>query len=119
MINKKYRQGDVSLHEVTRLPDGLREVKDKILAYGEVTGHRHWLKGKSKVFEDSTGLKYVQVLQDTELVHSGEDLQPVYEQEIAEKQDKHLVIILLPGFYKVGQEREFDPFQDEIRKVLD
>ncbi len=56
---KLIRQGDVLLRKVSDFKGEDRifeEVKDKILARGEVTGHNHRIEGKgSRVLRSSSG----------------------------------------------------------------
>ena len=114
------RQGDISLHKIEQLPAGVKEAKDNILAYGEITDHRHWLNSeKVCVFEDIHKNKFVKLEQDTQLIHSDSSLEPVFDKDIATKQDKHLTITVQKGFYAVKQEREFNIFDEEVRQVLD
>ena len=37
-----YRQGDVLIVKIAKLPaEGLKETKDKVIIWGETTGHSH------------------------------------------------------------------------------
>ena len=117
-----FRQGDVSLHEISKLPNGIKRAKDNILAYGELSNHRHWLDSKQIcVFEDKDKNKFVELKQDTELVHSDNSLQPVYDQETAQKQDKHIAITITKGIYAVKQEGkdvfEYSVFGSPNKKI--
>ena len=114
-------QGDVSLHPIKKLPDGLKPVKDKnVLAYGEITGHMHRFKHvKPVVFEDNKGQKYVDLDQETVLIHDFKGQQGVKDKEVAAKTDKHLLQTIMPGMYKVSIEDEYNPFLDELQQVLD
>ena len=99
-----YRQGDVLLERVNKIPTGLRLQKASgriILAHGEVTGHHHsidadaadWWKG-----DDDE--QYVEVKMPAEVVHQ-----------------EHRAIAILPGKYKVRRQREYAP--GAIRNVAD
>lgn len=46
---KFYRQGDIVLREVSRLPKGVCACSDGVLAYGEQTGHFHRVDGDGRV----------------------------------------------------------------------
>jgi hypothetical protein len=99
---KQYRQGDVFLIEIDSLPSFLKEKKDKVLAYGEVTGHSHQFEDKNvKVLVDSSGQQYVQVEKDSNLIH-----------------EEHKEITIPTGIYKVVLQRELD-LQQQVRDVLD
>lgn len=41
---KMYRQGDVLLKQIARLPPNIRVKKDKKVAEGEIAGHAHLIK---------------------------------------------------------------------------
>jgi len=115
-----YRQGDVSLHLISKLPINVKKAKHNILAYGEVTGHQHRMKSNQIcVFEDDKENKFVVIEQATQLVHDYENQHGVFDVETATKEDKYLTIMIHPGVYAVKMEREFDPFAEEIRQVLD
>lgn len=65
----KIRQGDVLLVKVDKLPKGLKE-KDKILAYGEATGHKHQFISKAvTVHIDANGNQFVNAIAPAQLVH--------------------------------------------------
>lgn len=101
---KTYRQGDVFLVEVKSFPDGLKE-KDKILAYGEVSGHHHRFDNGNKqvlVFADDERQQFVQVNKKSTLIH-----------------EEHQNLEIPKGKYKVVMQREYDLLSDHIRQVLD
>ena len=93
------RQGDVFLKKIKELPKKLKK-KDNILAYGEVTGHKHQVIGRAVVLTDGT-TQYVEVQEEAELVH--------------EEHQKHQ---LEKGVYKVILQRELD-LVGEVRQVMD
>ena len=100
---KIYRQGDVLLKEIGRLPFGLKKAQDNILALGEATGHNHKLVSEQIcVFEDKQKNKFVNLEQDTELIH-----------------EEHGKIVLDAALYMMVKEREFSPFDEEIKAVMD
>lgn len=103
-----YRQGDVLLVKVEKLPSNAVDVTPEeriVLAYGEVTGHAHALyepktqlipQGKVKAW-DAGAEKFIQVLEKTALRH-----------------EEHSPIVLDPGNYKVIRQREYDPVMDRV-----
>ncbi|MBI2135741.1 hypothetical protein HYU06_01580 [Candidatus Woesearchaeota archaeon] len=100
---KIYRQGDVVLKEINDMPDNLTKAKHNILAFGEVTGHKHQLLSQQiVVLEDKASQKYVQLKQKTILQH-----------------EEHKALEIDIGNYQVIIEREFNPFEEEIRQVMD
>ena len=100
-MKKLIRQGDVMLEPVSSIPIDIKK-KDEILAYGEVTGHKHRLfGGQFQVFKDQENTQFVQIQEETELVH-----------------EEHDTLQIPKGVYKVVMQREFD-IVEGIRKVMD
>ena len=96
-----YRQGDVLVTRIDKLPRGLQKAPTCVLALGEVTGHMHQIKEGAFMYVDEKGDKYVEVFDETaDLVH-----------------EEHGTITLDRGVYKVTQQREYTP--EEIRRVAD
>jgi hypothetical protein len=94
-----YRQGDVAIIPVSKVPTQLTPVKrDKgavVLAYGEVTGHAHRIPSRSaKLFRDETDARYLRIGGG-----GGAEL----------KHEEHGTIKLPPGNYKVIRQREHTP----------
>ena len=104
MEKLQFRQGDVYLQQIDKIPDGLtKKNKEKIiLAYGEATGHNHAIEEVDKVesFVDSTEKLYLSVADDIELTHQ-----------------EHAKIKIPKENYEVIIQREYSP--EEIRKVWD
>ncbi len=94
-MTAQFRQGDVFLMEVTKLPaSATHEVaSDKIvLAYGEVTGHSHSVRAEdAKLYRDNED-SYLVVETRANLVH-----------------EEHDSIPLPAGVYKVIRQREYNP----------
>jgi hypothetical protein len=105
------RQGDVKIKMISSLPEGTKtDAKDKgvaVLAYGEVTGHKHQvIEGQVNFYtiEDSINMfspKYLEVISETAIV--------VHEE--------HTQIPLVKGIYEISIQREYSP--EEIRNVAD
>ncbi|MFW9927940.1 MAG: hypothetical protein ACFFD1_00950 [Candidatus Thorarchaeota archaeon] len=99
---KTYRQGDVLLVEINKLPKNLKE-KDKTIAYGEITGHHHRFKSKQvQVFVDDENQQFVQIKKPSKLVH-----------------EEHSELEIPKGDFKVILQREYDILEENIRQVLD
>jgi hypothetical protein len=103
-----YRHGDLLIRKVEKLPKKIkkREGKDhNVLAYGEVTGHKHVIcaepKKQLEMYEDDKGNIYFGTTGAT-ITH-----------------EEHKTITIEPGIHIVEHEREFDPFSDEIKRVVD
>jgi acetyl-CoA carboxylase carboxyltransferase component len=94
------RQGDVLLTRVASIPAGAKEANHAqdgiVLAWGEVTGHRHLVLTEDKAPKarmwDAGAERYLQVLETTALQH-----------------EEHAAIPLEPGVYKVVQQRQYAP----------
>jgi hypothetical protein len=98
-----YRQGDVLIRRIDRLPKKKPVQRvNGILAYGEVTGHSHQVEDitKAEVLEIESGL-YLRVGEEgVRIVH-----------------EEHNPISLPAGNYEVVIQREYTP--EEIRNVAD
>lgn len=104
---KLYRQGDVLLQRVDRIPNGLKPVpRDHgrvILAHGEATGHAHAVEGDVQLLAADIAEmeeRFLRVEQEAAIVH-----------------DEHDTITLPPGDYKIVRQREYRP--DAIVNVAD
>jgi hypothetical protein len=96
-----YRQGDVALRPIKALPRGVKQ-KNKVLAYGEVTGHCHQFTSPAvTVYENTLGAQFVQVIEPAPLLH-----------------EEHKIITLPAGIYEVVRQREED-LQGLVRQVAD
>ncbi len=103
---KIYRQGDVLIERIAKLPQGLERRKPEngriILAHGEVTGHHHSLAADPADWWKRAGSdeQFLTVKEQTEVVHQ-----------------EHAPIALPPGDYLVTRQREYAP--EAIRNVAD
>lgn len=79
-------------------------VKDSCLAYGEMTGHMHKLvSGDFELREcPKTKIRHLRVVTEAFLKHQ-----------------EHSPIILPPGDYRIGIQREYSPFEKLTRQVAD
>ena len=97
------RQGDVLLRKINTLPKGLKE-KNKILAYGEITGHHHRFRENLQcvsVFADEQGKQFCDVKSEAVLEH-----------------EDHAHLKVPEGKYEVIIQREFDLIEG-VRSVCD
>jgi hypothetical protein len=103
-MKKIYRQGDVLIERVEKIPTGLAKQKPDgriILAHGEVTGHHHSVDADAADWwKEGNGDHYLDVRSVTEVVHQ-----------------EHGAISLAPGKYRVRRQREYSP--EAIRNVAD
>lgn len=108
-------QGDVDIREIDEIPKSAKLLDTKTVMYGEKTGHHHTFNGQVLVYEPTEGetitvrdgekvpiVKYVQVLEAAQLQHQ--------EHHTSTEQPRMLAIL---------QEREYDPLEQQIRRVND
>ncbi len=105
-----YRQGDVAIIPVARLPrvrtPVAREGGRIVLAHGEATGHAHALVDDQAGFFEAPATtkrparRYLRLVKGARLFH-----------------EEHAPIELPPGQYEVRRQREYSP--EEIRTVAD
>ena len=101
--NKQYRQGDVLVIPVDKIPDGLVKTKQVRLANGEVTGHHHSILDDTTIGYGATedGLtEYFEVTEETELTHQ-----------------EHAAIVHVPNKYRSVIQTEYTP--SGLRSVQD
>lgn len=115
---KQFRQGDVLVQVIDKLPSKLQEAKEAenriVLQYGEVTGHAHAIHNTKGVTaflepgEDATLVRgmetgrrgFLQVKEKSNLTH-----------------EEHSAIVLEPGNYEVIRQRQYTP--EALRFVND
>lgn len=100
-----YRQGDVLLTKVVSLPNEIKKQKNNkkiILAYGEATGHHHYIEATKETdsFIDNDGNLFLDLKKDSLLVHQ-----------------EHSRLVIPKGKYQVTIQREYSP--EEVRNVND
>ena len=96
------RHGDLLIRKIKEIPQNLKPTNTNILAEGEKTGHKHQLQGNATVYKQETDALYFEVKTSVDLVHQ-----------------EHKTIHIPEGTYLVQQEREFNPFENIRRVVLD
>lgn len=114
-----WRQGDVGILKIDKLPDGgaVEIEHDGILAYGEVTGHKHQLVGDGiKYFRDSSGTLFFEIT--SRFVDLNHGSMPTAR---VQPDDHHHYSHRLPaGIYqKTVPQREADWFNEVNRNVED
>ena len=118
-MNKIYRQGDVLLRKIDKLPEGLTE-KNKVLALGEVTGHRHRFAEKQELIEQQRPEENTIVLTD----ENGKQYVQVVSPEAVLEHEEHGNITIPQGDYEVIIQREHDAIaeykkEEAERRVYD
>jgi hypothetical protein len=102
---KTYRQGDVLIEQIAKLPGALKRQKPEngriILAHGEATGHHHSIGiDSADWWKNAGGEQFLSVRTDAAVQHQ-----------------EHAPIMLPPGSYRVRRQREYTP--EAIRNVAD
>lgn len=117
----QYRQGDIFFTKVKSIPKTAKIKKDKIVAYGEATGHHHRFSESHATLLDDGFDVYIEIkpgvpdMTDAEFEKLIQDSIP--PKGAALKHEEHGTIILPPGKYKVTYQREYTP--ERIRRVID
>lgn len=108
-----YRQGDVILKVRPALPSNLTPAKDRILAHGETSGHAHFVSEEkgTHIFVDNNGKMWIQ--SDTEFA-----VEHLLETSRAWTTEHHPVMVP-PGVYEVTISREYDAYEETVRRVQD
>jgi hypothetical protein len=114
MKSQNFRHGDVDGIAIKSIPDDAKPIQNKTVMYGEQSGHHHTFSGQALVYEPSKPTfieiegekrqvqKYVQVSGQAQLTHQ-----------------EHATKTIPEGSYAILQELEFDPLEQQIRRVMD
>ena len=99
------RHGDVLIKQVSALPKGVKKIKTNVLAEGEITGHRHTVvvdrPDTMTMYEAANG-KFLELCAPAVVTHQ-----------------EHKTLTIPAGIFEVTIEREFDPFNEVIKRVVD
>lgn len=102
--NNTWQQGDLLGKKLGRMPDGEQKSVGKlrcVLAHGE-SGHTHLVESE-----------------DAELIQIGERMLLKLEKAATVTHEEHGHIRLSPGIWEIGRVKEFDPFANMTRQVID
>jgi len=99
-----FLQGDVVGLYVKGLPKAAKPTKQRIVAYGEATGHHHVVQGSVQAYETATDFYFVVGPEPAEIVHIGND---------------HETIILQPGIIRIPRESQVEYDGEMERRVVD
>lgn len=97
-----FRQGDLLIIPISKVPINAELRTDNILALGEATGHKHQLIGNGQISGKQSGIQYVEIVEPSKIVH-----------------EEHKEISLDKGSYVIIHQREYDPFAQMTRRVMD
>jgi len=104
---KIFRHGDILVRQIDAMPEGLQKKKDRVLAWGEATGHNHNL-----VVPKLADFDIRVDVAENKIYFSTDTCVELEHQE-------HKTIEIDPGIYTVDIERERDPFSKMILQVRD
>jgi hypothetical protein len=119
--NIKGHHGDVQFLMIEKLPENAKKIENRPLAYGETSGHVHVLTGQVDMFEIE-GKMYAVVGNDgARLQHVMENnLTPECMTEVKELPvADHKSILLPPGTYEFGIQKQYNPFEKVFEQVRD
>ena len=120
-----WRQGDVGIIKVDSIPETAKEVKHNgVLAYGEVTGHKHQLVGgKVRYFQDTDHLDKLYFKVESRFVSLNHGMGSVpttkKEDDAVAKDEGHFTHELPAGDYELIHQKEFDWASEALRTVED
>ena len=122
-MHNLYRHGDLLITRINAVPQSAINISSKIIAEGEVSGHKHKLVGQATV-RIITGKEVNHTI--IERVESGDvsinripELYFSASEDVKLTHEEHKTLELPKGSYKVTKEREFNPFEDLTTEVLD
>jgi hypothetical protein len=92
------------------------ERQNRIIARGEITDHAHVVVGNSKITHQNDEV-LIEVHGKAAIKHILET--PWVEEGVEVWTEEHVDIELAPGKYKYVPQIEYDPYENEIRKVQD
>ena len=111
--SKFIQHGDVGLHPINKLPEGLIEIKHNgefIVALGEATGHAHRVKGDFKLYQDKDGRYYFATQGKTSVDHYN---------TITRSPAEHKELPMVAPFYYADFEDDYNPITEELSKTRD
>jgi hypothetical protein len=117
----KGHHGDVQFKMIDHLPENAKRISNIPLAYGETSGHVHVITGQVEMFEIE-GKMYAVVGNDgARLQHVMENnLTPECMTEVKELPiADHKSVLLPPGTYEFGIQKQFNPFEKVFEQVHD
>jgi hypothetical protein len=95
--------GDVHIIACDAIPEGAKESEEKVLEYGEVTGHAHrYHEPTTQLFKTPDGRKFLRVIKPTDLSH-----------------EEHATRVIPPGDFEIRRTKETDHMSGVTRMVAD
>ena len=106
-----YRHGDLLITKINAIPEDTVQISDKIIAEGEISGHKHEIFGSAQVNIRPSFIGR-QINENSEVWFNAFD-------EIKLKHEEHKTLEIPKGVYKVTKEQQFDPFKELVMDVID
>jgi len=106
-----YRHGDLLITQINAIPEDTVQIHEKIIAEGEISGHKHKLVGSAQVHIRPSFLNDP-INDNSEIWFNAFD-------EIKIIHEEHKTLEIPKGVYKVTKEQQFDPFEHLIQEVID
>lgn len=98
-MQKTFRQGDILIIEASAVPLAAQLTQNRVIAYGESTGHAHVVEGDVTLFGDTT-VQWIVSNVPFRVIH-----------------DEHTAVDVPAGTFRVIRQREYSP--DRIRNIAD
>ena len=106
-----YRHGDLLITKINAIPEDTVQINDKIIAEGEISGHKHKIFGSAQVHIRPSFIDRP-INENSEVWFNAFD-------EIKLGHEEHKTLEIPKGVYKVTKEQQFDPFQGITHQVID
>ena len=118
-----YRHGDLLITRINAVPQSAINISSKIIAEGEVSGHKHTLVGQATVRilpGREAGHKIIERVERGHVsINRIPELYFSASEDVKLTHEEHKTLELPRGSYKVTKEREFNPCEDLTTEVLD
>ena len=98
---KLYRHGDLLIKQVKKIPESATQLSTNIIAHGE-NGNTHKIQGSHQIYETP----------DKQILFTA-------EQDVSLKHEEHSTLKIKEGNYVIIREREFEPFKNIEKEVID
>ena len=122
-MHNLYRHGDLLITRINAVPQSAINISSKIIAEGEVSGHKHKLVGQATIGilpGREAGTTIIGRVESGDVsINRIPELYFSASEDVKLTHEEHKTLELPRGSYKVTKEREFNPFEDLTTEVLD
>ena len=122
-VSVMYRHGDLLITRINAVPQSAINISSKIIAEGEVSGHKHKLVGQATIGilpGREAGTTIIGRVESGDVsINRIPELYFSASEDVKLTHEEHKTLELPRGSYKVTKEREFNPFEDLTTGVLD